>query len=116
MKFQINEQDHYVLITLGEEKIDSSISPELKGQFINLSSKNPDKHLIIDLTKVRFADSSGLSAFLLAYRMVRDRSRLCIFVNAGPSLINLFEISQLIKVFPLANSVDEAIAMLNPMK
>ncbi len=116
MKFQTKEEDHYFLVTLGDEKIDSNLSPELKGHIINVSSKNPDKHLIIDLSKVRFADSSGLSAFLLAYRLYRDHSRVCVFAGPSPSIIELFEISQLINVFPIAENVDVAIAMLNQVK
>jgi anti-anti-sigma factor len=116
MKFQTKEEDHYIVVTLGDEKIDSSLSPELKGHIINVSTKNPEKHVIIDLSKVRFADSSGLSAFLLAYRLYRDHSRVCIFASPSPSLIELFEISQLINVFPIADNVDDAVAMLHQVK
>jgi anti-sigma B factor antagonist len=113
MKFQTQEQDTYTLVSLGAEKLDSNLSPDLKGHIINLASKNPDKDIIIDLENVRFADSSGLSALLLAHRICRDNARTCVFVKPSPKLIILFEISQLNKVFQIADSIDEAVATLN---
>jgi anti-anti-sigma factor len=113
MKFPTQEQETYTIVSLSAEKLDSNLSPELKGHIINLSSKNPEKSIIIDLDNVRFADSSGLSALLLAHRMCRDNARSCIFVKPSPKLVILFEISQLNKVFQVADSIDEAVAMLN---
>jgi anti-sigma B factor antagonist len=112
MKYNTQEQDAYTLVSVKADKMDTTLAPDLKGHFINCATQHPDKALIIDLGGVRFADSSGLSALLMAHRLYRDNHSTCIIAGAGDRITELLEISQLNKVFNLADSVDTAISML----
>jgi len=64
--------------------------------------------VIVDLTKVRFIDSSGLGALLSAQRYLGTRGgelRLCALT---PQVRTLFELVRLYRVFDIANSRAEA--------
>ena len=55
MKFDISKNTHYTVLKLKERKLDISISPELKGEFI-LLCRPALKMLIVDLSDVEFCD------------------------------------------------------------
>ncbi len=112
MKYQTQDFDNYMLVSVNADKMDTTLAPDLKGQFINCATQHPGKPIIIDLGNVKFADSSGLSALLMAHRLYRDNNSKCIIANAGQRIMELLEISQLNKVFTLANSMDEAVSLL----
>jgi len=112
MKYQTQDQDEYTLVSVKADKMDTTLAPDLKGHFINCATQNPEKPLIIDLGSVKFADSSGLSALLMAHRLYRDNNSTCIIAAASDRVTELLEISQLNKVFKLADSVDAAVTML----
>ena len=112
MKYQIQESDNHTVLTLKAERMDNILAPELKGQIIAIQSQAPDKPVVIDLGTVRFADSSGLSALLMAHRLYRDGGQLCVMCNVPERVQELLEISQLAKVFTLADDIDGAVALI----
>jgi len=61
MKFDVTKNTQQTVIKLKERKLDVSVSPELKGEFI-LLCRPTLKSLVVDMTDVEFCDSSGLSA------------------------------------------------------
>jgi anti-anti-sigma regulatory factor len=61
MKFSIDRQDQYTIIAFDEEKLDSTVSPEVKSEFVTLQAEGV-QNLIVDLGTVKYSDSSGLSA------------------------------------------------------
>lgn len=112
MKYQTQDTDFYTLVSVKADKMDTTLAPDLKGHFINCATQHPGKAIIIDLGGVKFADSSGLSALLMAHRLYRDNNRMCIIASANQRVLELLEISQLNKVFSLAETVEAAVSML----
>jgi len=72
MRFETKKDTVTTILKIHERKLDASISPELKGEFL-LLAKPKMKILIIDLSEVEFCDSTGLSALLIAARKMRER-------------------------------------------
>lgn len=107
MKFEVTKNGSSAVLTIKERKLDVSISPELKGEFI-LLCRPTLKSLIIDLTAVEFCDSSGLSALLIADRQMREHSGAIKLVGVHKKVLALLKISQLDKVFPIFDSVAKA--------
>lgn len=108
MKFEITQNGSGAVFTLRERKLDMSISPELKGEFI-LLCRPKLKSLIIDLTEVEFCDSSGLGALLIADRQMRQHSGEVKLAGVHKKVLSLLKISQLDKIFPIFDSVEKAI-------
>lgn len=107
MKFDVEKNGTSAVLTIKERKLDVSISPELKGEFI-LLCRPQVKSLIVDLSAVEFCDSSGLSALLIAERQMRQHGGQVKLVGVHKKVLSLLKISQLDKVFPLFDSVAKA--------
>ncbi len=107
MKFDISKNTQHTIIKVRERKLDVSVSPELKGEFI-LLCRPTLKSLVVDLTDVEFCDSTGLSALLIAERQMRGHGGKVILVGVHKKVMALLKISQLDRVFQIFDSVAKA--------
>jgi anti-sigma B factor antagonist len=58
MKYTIDKKENYTIITIDEKKLDTSIAPDLKSEFVKLNAEGIT-NLILDLNNVKYTDSSG---------------------------------------------------------
>lgn len=93
---------------LEEEKLDSTVSPTLKSEFVNLHSDGI-RNIILDLSRVKYADSSGLSAILIANRLCQDAEGMFVMASLTDHVMKLIKISQLDTVLNLLPTVEEAV-------
>jgi anti-anti-sigma factor len=107
MKFDVTKNGTGAVLVLKERKLDVSVSPELKGEFI-LLCRPQLKTLVVDLSDVEFCDSSGLSALLIADRQMRQHGGIVKLVGVHKKVLALLKISQLDKVFPMYDTVASA--------
>jgi anti-sigma B factor antagonist len=108
MKFSIDKQEKYSLITLDEEKLDSTVSPLLKSEFITLNAEGI-RNIILDLSKTKFSDSSGLSAILVANRLCTGEEGIFVLTGLTDHVNKLVKISQLDTVLNILPSIEEAV-------
>lgn len=108
MKYNIEKQDHYAVLTLEEENLNSTIAPGLKSDFIFFNQEGI-RNLILDLTDVKFVDSSGLSAILTAHRLWKDQGSFIISGKLQPMVTKLIEISRLDSILTIIPTLEEAI-------
>lgn len=108
MKYSIDKQEKYTMLRLNEEKLDSNIAPQLKSQMVTLHAEGV-RNIILDLSEVKYTDSSGLSALLVGNRILQDDD--CIFVLTGLSdhTMKLIKISQLDSVLHILPTVQEGV-------
>jgi anti-sigma B factor antagonist len=108
MNFEVRKNGTATIFKLKERQLNSSISAELKGEFLILC--RPKLHsLVIDLSEVDFCDSSGLSALLIAERRMRDSGGVVKLVGLKKKVLDLVKISQLDRVFQIHPTVAEAL-------
>ena len=100
MKFETHKNGTSVTLKLMEKKLDSSISPELKGEFL-LLCKPKVESLVVDLADVDFCDSSGLSALLIADRKMKEHGGKVKLINVHKKVSTLLKISMLDRVFDI---------------
>lgn len=108
MEFETKKNGDAVVLRLKERKLDASISPELKGEFLILCD-GKTKHLILDLSDVEFCDSSGLSALLIAERKMREQGGSVRLVGLQKKVMNLIKISHLDRAFSIYDSLSKAL-------
>lgn len=110
MKFSVDKHEKYVVFKLNEDKLNSIITPMLKSELILLNAEGI-RNIILDLSEIKYSDSSGLSAILLGHRLCKGSEQEGTFVLTGisPSVEKLIKISQLENVLNLVPTVDEAI-------
>lgn len=100
MNFEIEKDGSTVTLRLKERKLDSSVSPELKGEFLILCKPKLER-LIVDLKDVEFCDSSGLSALLIADRKMKEHGGKVVLRNVHKKVVSLIKISMLDRVFEI---------------
>jgi anti-sigma B factor antagonist len=112
MEFKIEKLENYTLIQVLEEKLDTHIAPSLKSELV-LISGNGEKNIILDLSKCRYCDSSGLSAILVANRLCKNANGMFILTGLNDAVERLVTISQLDTVLNISNSIEEAVTLVN---
>jgi len=108
MKYTVDKQEKYNLLKLEEEKLDTSIAPVLKSDFVTLHAEGV-KNLILDLSQVKYIDSSGLSALLVGNRIFHEDGGMFILSSITDHVMKLIKISQLDNVLNLFNTTEESI-------
>ena len=111
MKFTVDKHEKYVLIKLNESKLNSLISPQLKSELI-LMNTDGQRNIILDLSIVKFADSSGLSSLLVGHRICKNAEGNFILTGLSESVARLISISQLENVLSIVSTPEEAIDLV----
>jgi len=108
MKYSIDKNEQYSILKLQEDKLDSPLSPALKSEFVTLNAEGI-KNIIIDMSEVKYVDSSGLSALLVGNRIYNEDGGIFIIASLNDHVMKLIRISQLNNVLNLLPTVEEAI-------
>jgi anti-sigma B factor antagonist len=108
MKYTIDKQEKYSSIRLHEEKLDSSVAPQLKSEMITLHAEGIS-NIILDLTEVKYTDSSGLSALLVGNRIMQEDGGIFVLASLSEHTMKLIKISQLDTVLNIVPTHEEAV-------
>lgn len=108
MKYTIDKQEKYSLLRLHEEKMDSNVAPNLKSELITLHAEGV-RNIILDLSEVKYTDSSGLSALLVGNRIVQEDGGIFVLACLSDHTMKLIKISQLDSVLNILPTVEEAV-------
>ncbi|MDR1206498.1 MAG: anti-sigma factor antagonist [Peptococcaceae bacterium] len=72
----------------------------------------PARHMILDLTRLTFMDSSGLGVILGRLRKIQARRGTMALAGANPSVLRVLELSGIMPLIDICASVDQAWALL----
>ena len=111
MSFTKIDENNFSIITSNVEKLDASNASELKAEIVMIN-KNSINNMIIDLSQTKYCDSSGLSAILIGNRLCKDSSGKMVVCGLQPNVAKLIKISQLDKVFTIADDIESAKAKI----
>ncbi len=111
MKYSVDKQEKYTLLKLNEEKLDATVSPKLKSTFVTLNAEGT-KSFVVDLSDVKYVDSSGLSAILIANRLCNEQEGTLVLVGVTDHVMKLIKISQLEKVLNILPTVQEGVDLV----
>jgi len=100
------EGDRTVLEVGGE--IDVYTAPKLRERLVELVAQG-HYIIIVDMTKVEFLDSTGLGVLVGGLKRVRSHDGQLVLVCNQERIYKIFRITGLTKVFPIYDSVEEAL-------
>ncbi|WP_448529980.1 STAS domain-containing protein [Raineya sp.] len=106
--FEIREAEKHFLLKILANKLDASNALEIKQAVLGLKDKNV-KNLIINLNDVKYIDSSGLSAILVAHKVCTEAQGIMVLCGVSEHVLKLIKISQLDKVLDILPTEEEAI-------
>ncbi|MDA3902747.1 MAG: STAS domain-containing protein [Desulfuromusa sp.] len=109
MQLNMTEQGDIVKISIEEERMDAHNSGDLKEQMLQLFDEGKC-NLVIDLTAVRFIDSSGLGSLVSGFKNASAREGSLKLCCLQPQVRSMFELTRLHRVFEIFSTQDEALA------
>lgn len=107
MKFALDKKDSYTVFSLLEPKLNTLFAPDLKTELTILHNEGIG-NIILDLEKVAFVDSSGLSAILVGNRLCNSIGGSLIVAAPTDNVSRLLKISQLNSVLTIIATVQQA--------
>jgi anti-sigma B factor antagonist len=99
--------EHTVLEVGGE--VDVYTAPRLRQLLLEVTESGA-RHVVVDLGRVDFLDSTGLGVLVGALKRLRAAGGTFGLVCSREPLLKIFRITALDQVFPLYDSVESAIA------
>ena len=112
MNFETRRVGDITVFKLNEKRLDTSISGLLKGEFTMILKVEGVNKLIVDLSEVESCDSSGLSAILVANRIISANEGQIRLAAPSEKVHTLIKITQLDRVVPGTDTVEHALAEL----
>jgi anti-sigma B factor antagonist len=107
MKYSIDKKEQYVVFSPLEEKIDSLVAPALKSEILTIHAEGYP-HMVLDLSAVKYVDSSGLSALLVGDREFGRNGGIFVISGIQDHVLKLLKISMLDKKLNLVSTLEEA--------
>ena len=98
----------HAVVEVGGE-VDVYTAPRLRDR-LNEVVGSGQQHLVVDLTKVDFLDSTGLGVLVGAYRRLDRTGGTLVLVCPHEKLLKIFRIAGLESVFKIYRTVPEATA------
>ena len=103
----INEENDVLVIELREDNLDASNVREFKDAIQSMIHERT--RVVLDMSGVKFVDSSGLGALISCLRLLNGRRgdfKLCAM---SKSVRALFELMRMHRVFNIHDSLQEAV-------
>ena len=110
MKIKVREQDSVVIFS-----VDSSILQEHVPVFrerLNDIIEKKNCWIVFDMLEANYISSIGISVILEVKKKANAIGGDAVFANVNHLIMNLFEVTELIKTLNVYDSVDEAIESL----
>jgi anti-anti-sigma factor len=114
MNFRIERNEKVAIIAPQVHKLDAVNTSELKSIFHDLVEKEGFKNFVLNLSSVKYIDSSGLSAILVGNKLSNEHQGSFVVCEVNEHVAKLLSISQLdriINILPTQHEAVEAIFM-----
>ncbi len=108
MNFETKRVGDITIFKLNEKRLDTNISGLVKGEFTILLKVEGINKFIVDLSEVETCDSSGLSALLVANRILQSSEGSMRLAAPSEKVHSLIKITQLDRVLPVCDTVEKA--------
>ncbi len=90
--------------------IDFANSPEVRQSVLREIQEIRPSRVVVNLTEVRYIDSSGVASLVEGLRASRDLGSRFILFGLSTAAREVLQLSRLLKVFEVYDSEDEALA------
>jgi len=105
---QVVERDGWTVVSVTGE-LDVATAPRLRNEVVRLASSGRTL-VVLDLGGVDFIDSTGLGVIVGSLKRVRSLGGELALARAEPQVHKVFEITRLIDILPLHDTVESALA------
>ena len=90
--------------------IDLANSPEFRKALLHEVKDNHQAKVVMNLSKVKYIDSSGVASLVEGLKASRDFGSRLILVGLSASAREVLQLSRLLKIFEICESEEQALA------
>src|ERR1039457_1234920 len=107
MEIAVDKMGDIAVAEVPVEELDASNSPEFKRDMAPVLQAN--NKLVLDLSRLRFVDSSGLGALLSCLRQLSAKSGDLKLCGMSKQVRALFELVRMHRIFDIYGTREEAV-------
>lgn len=111
MEFTVTQENGTAIVQVNVDRLNAANASGLKAELVHIN-KNSINNIVIDMSKTKYCDSSGLSAILVANRLCKDTNGMFILCGLQTNVEKMIQIAQLDKVLNIVATREEALAQL----
>lgn len=109
MELSYDQKKDVIIVQLKSESLDAKDAPDFKQKVIDIINTNDVRHIIFDLSQLKFIDSSGLGSFLAILRNLNSQGGDLKLANMSNTVRTMFELVSMHKIFEIFNTKEEAL-------
>jgi anti-sigma B factor antagonist len=107
MEIAIDQIDSIAVVTVPVDELDASNTGEFKRDMAPVLQANT--RLVLDLSRLRFVDSSGLGAMLSCLRQLSAKGGDLKLCGMSKQVRGLFELVRMHRIFDIYGTKEEAV-------
>lgn len=111
MDIKLSKKGTTLIIRIMED-MDHHSAQYLRQKIDNELVKATVKNIIFDFSNVNFMDSSGIGIIVGRYKNIKKLNGKAAIINANPKIMQIFEMSGILKIIPAYNDLDKAISSM----
>ena len=90
--------------------IDLASSPEMRKALLGELREKRTPRVVVNLTKVRYIDSSGVASLVEGLKASRDTGTRLLLFGLSPSAREVLQLSRLLRIFEVFENEEQALA------
>lgn len=116
LKIKKSSIDNIGVITLVGKLSGIDCTGTIQEKVKEINSKEKIKNFIVDMSKVKWIDSTGLGELIATLSSLQKQGGNMVLVNIPSPVQSLLKMTNLDQIFDIFNNMDEAVASFNSKK
>ncbi len=104
MQYRIDNKGLFTIILLSGD-VDLQYSPDAREQI--LKYLNSGHHVLVDLSDVKYIDSSGIASLVEGYQVAKSKKLQFALLGVSHSALQVLQLARLDQVFPIYNTFED---------
>ncbi|RVV96688.1 anti-sigma factor antagonist [Mesobaculum littorinae] len=106
MKLESKTRGEVMMVSIAEQRLDAAVTVDFKDAMRGLLNGAPAR-IVLDMSRVRFLDSSGLGA-IISVRKSLDQTQELELAELTPAVEKVFHLTRMDTLFPIHASTQSA--------
>jgi len=108
LTFRVEDRPSAVILNLKGRLNQGALGSDSTAKVLELVEGHASPRAVFDLHEIESIDSSGVQFLLLLSKRLKEKGGQLILANPSPVLTNVLRVLNLQAIWPVFNSVDEA--------
>lgn len=109
MNLDVQQREGATVVEVQAPRLDAAQAAAFRAALLEVVKDGAAPKLVLDVGRVKMIDSSGLGALVSVLKSLNGRGTILV-AGANPSVLGVFKLTRLDRVFPMHDSVEAALA------